>query len=156
MEGGLAGKARALVEAMFVDEPGCPDGPAAALKLASGIKRGSALLASLAGDAPGQLALLVGLEWLCDAQPPRLREAALGLKALYDADLVEEDIILAWAGRSDAAKALGVGAEGAGAVRKAVAPVVDWLREGEEGSSEGEGGSGGDDEDDDEEEGSDE
>ena len=156
VEGGLAGKARALVEAMFVDEPGLEEGgPAAGLKLPSGIKRGAGLLRGLAGDAPGQLALLVGLEWLCAAHPARLREAALGLKALYDEDLAEEDMLLAWAGRADAAKALGVGPDDAAAVRKAVAPVIEWLREGEEGSSEGEGGNG-DDDDEDDDEGSDE
>ena len=153
VEGGLAGKARALIEAMFVDEPGVEGGPASALKLASGIKRGAGFLRLLAADAPGQLALLVGLEWLCaSGAPARQKEAALALKALYDEDLAEEEIVLAWAGRPDAAKALGVDADGAKAVRRAVAPVVEWLKEGEEGSSEEEE----EDDDDDEEEESDE
>lgn len=137
VEGGLAGKARALVEAMFVDEPGVEDGPASQLKLPSGIKRGAGLLRVLAADAPGQLALLVALEWLAaEGAPARLREAALALKALYDEDLVDEEIILAWADREEAAKALGVDADGARGVRKAVAPVVEWLRENEEDSDE--------------------
>jgi len=136
VEGGLAGKARALVEAMFVDEEGAvDDGPAANLKLATGIKRGAGLLRVLAADAPGQLALLVALEWLCAAgAPARMKEAAFALKALYDEDLADEDIVLAWADRVDAAKALGVDAGGAKGVRQAVAPVVEWLREGEEDS----------------------
>lgn len=119
-----------------MDEPGAGDGPAAALKLGAGIKRGAPLLRALGGDAPGQLAVLVALEWLCASSAPRLREAPLALKALYDEDLVEEDIILAWAGRSDAAAALGVEPRDARAVRQAVAPVVEWLREGEEDSDE--------------------
>jgi translation initiation factor 5 len=122
---------------MFVDADGSPDGPAASLKLPTGLKRGAGLLRLLAGDAPGQLALLVALEWLCAEGPDagaRAKEAALALKTLYDEDLAEEDIILAWAGRADAAKALGVGPDGAASVRKAVAPVVEWLREGEEDS----------------------
>jgi hypothetical protein len=141
VEGGLAAKARALVEAMFVDEDGAPDGPAASLKLAAGIKRGAGLLRLVADGAPGQLAALVALEWLCAAGAPerRLKEAPLALKALYDADLADEEIVLAWHGRADAAKALGVDAAGAAAVRKAVQPVVDWLREGEEDSEEEEG-----------------
>lgn len=140
VEGGLAAKARALVEAMFVDEEGVEDGPAANLKLASGIKRGAPLLRLVAADAPGQLAVLVAFEWLCaaGAAERRGREAALALKALYDEDLAEEDIILAWHGRADAAKALGVDAAGAKAVRAAVQPVVEWLQEGEEDSDEDE------------------
>jgi hypothetical protein len=138
VEGGLAGKARALVEAMFVDEPGVEDGPAASLKLAAGIKRGKGLLRLVADGAPGQLAVLVALEWLCagGGAEGRVKEAALALKQLYDEDLADEDIILAWHGRVDAAKALGVGPEGARAVRAAVAPVVEWLQEGEEDSDE--------------------
>jgi translation initiation factor 5 len=63
--------------------------------------------------------------------PAKLPEAALALKALYDADLAEEDIILAWHARSDAAKLLDVPAADAAAVRKAVAAVVEWLQEAE-------------------------
>jgi hypothetical protein len=40
--------------------------------------------------------------------PERAREAPLALKALYDGDTVEEDIILAWHAKADAAK-VGVG-----------------------------------------------
>lgn len=36
--------------------------------------------------------------------PDKAREAPLALKALYDADVAEEDIILAWHERADAAK----------------------------------------------------
>lgn len=142
VEGGYAGKARALVEAMFVDPPGGEaDGRAAALKLPSGIKRGAGVVRALAADAPGQLALLVALEWLCSVSPARVKELAVALKVLYDEDLVEEDIILAWADRGDAAKVLGVPKDHADAARSAVAPVVEWLREGEgDGSDEGSGG----------------
>jgi translation initiation factor 5 len=153
VEGGLAGKARALIEAMFVDEDGVTDGAAAGLKLATGVKRGAGLLRLVAADAPGQLAVLVALEWLCAVGAPvRIKEAALALKALYDEDLADEDIVLAWADRADAAKALEVGAEGAKAVRRAVAPVVEWLREGEEDSGDESDGE----EEEEDEEGSDE
>lgn len=47
--------------------------------------------------------------------PDKVREAPLALKAIYDADLAEEDIILAWHARKDAAKVLGVPADGAAA-----------------------------------------
>jgi hypothetical protein len=41
--------------------------------------------------------------------PSKSKEAPLVLKALYDADVAEEDIILAWHDKQDAAK---VGDEG--------------------------------------------
>lgn len=58
----------------------------------------------------------------------RLKEAPYLLKQLYETDLVEEDVILAWAQKSDAGKLLGVPADGGKAVRKAVAQVVEWLQ----------------------------
>lgn len=76
--------------------------------------------------------------------PAKISEAAVALKAIYDAEIVEEEIILAWAARKDAAKVLGVPADGAAAVRKGVAPVVEWLHEAESDEE---------DEEDDEEEG---
>lgn len=51
------------------------------------------------------------------------------LKAMYDDDLAEDEIIVAWGGKADAAKGLGVPAAAAAAVRKAAAPVIDWLQE---------------------------
>lgn len=41
--------------------------------------------------------------------PDKAREAPLALKALYDADLADEDIILAWHEKEDAAKVSGRG-----------------------------------------------
>lgn len=39
--------------------------------------------------------------------PSKSKEAPLALKALYDADVTEEDIILAWHDKEDAAKVCG-------------------------------------------------
>lgn len=48
-------------------------------------------------DAAGQLGQLVAVEKLVGVTlPARVREAPLVIKALYDLDLVEEDLILAW------------------------------------------------------------
>ena len=48
-------------------------------------------------DAAGQLAQLVAVEHLVGvALPGRVKEAPLLLKALYDEDLAEEDLVMAW------------------------------------------------------------
>jgi translation initiation factor 5 len=153
VEGGVAAKARALYAALFTapaeaapadadasERPKSPDSPKqngdangnSGPKLAPSIAAAQELLSQLAHDAPGQLAQLVALEWLLAVGcPEKMREAPLALKAIYDADLAEEDIILAWHARKDAAKMLGVPADGAAAVRKGVQQVVDWLQEAE-------------------------
>lgn len=66
------------------------------------------------------------------ASPDRVKEVALVLKAMYDEDLAEDEIIVAWGSKADAAKGLGVTATAAAAVRKAAAPIIDWLQEEEE------------------------
>lgn len=64
--------------------------------------------------------------------PERTKETALVLKYLYENDLADDEVILAWAGKEDAAKGLGVPADAAKAVRKVAAPVVEWLQEDED------------------------
>ena len=56
----------------------------------------------------------------------------MALKAMYDDDLAEDEIIVAWGGKADAAKGLGVTPEAAAAVRKAAGPVIEWLQEDED------------------------
>lgn len=58
------------------------------------------------------------------------------LKAMYDNDVVAEEIILAWHGRPGTGKALGVLPADAEKVRKAAAPYVEWLEEEADESSE--------------------
>lgn len=70
-----------------------------------------------------------------ETAPKRAKETALVLKALYDADLADDDVIIAWAGKEDAAKILGVEAGASAAVRKAAQPFVDWLEEDDEEDS---------------------
>jgi translation initiation factor 5 len=175
VEGGNAGKARALYEALFLDVAGAAageNGPAeekkddAAASSAAGAGRLAADVARFApllraatralGGPAGALAQLVAFEHLLAVSAPeRMREAAAALKALHDEDVVaEEALVLAWADRQDAGAALGVPAEGAKSVRSAVSVVVEWLREAETSSESGSDDD--DDEDEDEEEESDE
>lgn len=76
---------------------------------------------------------VIALEYVCaTAAPDRLKELPLMLKAMYDEDLADDEIILAWAGKADAAKALGVDEAAAAAARAAAAPVIEWLEESED------------------------
>ena len=52
------------------------------------------------------------------------------LKALYDEDIVDEDLILAWADKPIAGKVLGIPAATAKAVREAASMFVEWLKVG--------------------------
>ena len=61
---------------------------------------------------------------------------ALVLKVLYDEDVVEEDIILAWHAKAGAGAVVGVAPAAGAAVREAAQPIVDWLREAESDDSE--------------------
>mmetsp|Transcript_8874 Transcript_8874/g.15368 ORF Transcript_8874/g.15368 Transcript_8874/m.15368 type:complete len:467 (-) Transcript_8874:612-2012(-) len=124
--GGLTGNMRLLYVALL---GATPEGA----KLSDSIKAHKAVLAALAKDQPSQLAQLIALEhYLAVASPDRAKEAPLALKALYDEDLVEEDIILAWAAKKDAAAILGLTAEATSGVRRAAAPFVEWLQEADE------------------------
>lgn len=73
--------------------------------------------------------------WLT-AGNPQLVQVALVLKVLYDEDVVEEDIILAWHAKSGAGAVVGVAPAAGAAVREAAKPIVDWLREAESDDSE--------------------
>ncbi|GLC41065.1 hypothetical protein PLESTB_000947300 [Pleodorina starrii] len=121
VEGGLAGKMRVLYEACV----GLGDS-----RMDQVLKARKNIFAQFAQDAQSQLAQLIALEYIfAVAAPGRLKEAAYALKMLYELDLVEEDVILAWAQKADAGKLLAVPADGGKAVRKAVEPVVEWLQQ---------------------------
>ena len=52
----------------------------------------------------------------------------MALKALYDEDIVEEDMIIAWYNKPTAGKVLGIPAAAAKAVREAATKFVEWLQ----------------------------
>ncbi len=60
-----------------------------------------------------------------------LLQVSLALKALYDDDIVVEQLIIAWYDKPSAGKVLGVPAPAAKAVRQAAAKFVEWLQEAE-------------------------
>lgn len=118
----LAGKVCILYDALLSTA-------GAGEKLSDIIKSYKPVLLALAQDAPGQLAQLIALEYfLAVRAPERCKETPLVLKIMYDEDLADEEVILAWDGKSDAAKIVGVAPNQAEPVRKAAAPFVEWLQ----------------------------
>lgn len=74
-------------------------------------------------------------------------QVAGALQVLYDEDIVDEALILAWFEKPTAGKILGVPTKAASDVRRAASPFIEWLRQADEGGDEDE-----DDDDDDEDE----
>jgi len=106
-------------------------------ELALNIKAHRDVLRLFAKDAPGQIAQLIALEnFLGVTNPGQIKSIPQVLTALYENDIVEDDIILAWHNHGGTAKSLGVLPADAEKVRKAAAPFVEWLEE--EGESESE------------------
>ena len=62
-------------------------------------------------------------------EPARQAEMPFILKFLYEEDLVEEDIILAWGDAPAIAKKHGVDRAAADAIRQQSQQVLDWLQE---------------------------
>lgn len=128
--GGPAQRMKALYEALFAD---LKEGERTSKVIVSR----AALLKPFVADAAGQLAQLVAAEHILGMYlSGRARETPLVLKAMYDEDLVEEDLIVAWYNKKDAGAVLGVSSEAGAAVRSAAKPFVEWLEEEEDGSSE--------------------
>jgi translation initiation factor 5 len=123
IEGGPAARMKVLYTALFGSVPDSE-------RVSSVLEDKEAYLTPHAGDPAGQLAQLVAMEHLLGVTlEGRAREAPLVLKALYDADLAEEDLIVAWFNKVDAGAVLGVPSEAAKAVRNAAKPFVEWLEE---------------------------
>lgn len=118
-------RAHVAVTALLSASPSAPPLKAQAVARAAALK-------GAAPDAAGAAALLAALEaWLAEAPPAVLKGTALALKALYDADVVDEPALVAWYDAPAAARKFGVSPDGAKAVRKAAHAFVDWLRNAE-------------------------
>nr|BAU61600.1 eukaryotic translation initiation factor 5 [Gonium pectorale] len=120
IDGGVAGKMRILYEAVLLSSDARMD---------TALKAHKNIFLQFAQDAQSQLAQLIAFEYVLAAvAPERVKEAPFVLKALYELDVLDDDVILAWAQKSDAGKILSVPVAGGKAVRKAVAQVVEWLQ----------------------------
>ncbi|GAB4844847.1 hypothetical protein Ancab_038238 [Ancistrocladus abbreviatus] len=88
-------------------------------------------LAAAAQDEGSQLLLLHSIEAFCGkARPEAVKEVALVLKALYDADVLEEEFILEWYKQGT------VGDNKSSLIWKNVRPFVEWLQSAESESEE--------------------
>ncbi|KAJ8530629.1 hypothetical protein K7X08_023510 [Anisodus acutangulus] len=87
-------------------------------------------LAAVAQDEESQLRLLRAIEEFCGkSNTAALKEVALVLKALYDADVLEEEYIVQWYNK-------GVAANKDSKIWKNVKPFVEWLQSAESESEE--------------------
>ncbi|KAK9713806.1 hypothetical protein RND81_06G052600 [Saponaria officinalis] len=96
------------------------------------VKKKNYLIAALAYADASQSVLLHGIESFCGvkASPDAVKEVALVLKNLYDADVLEEDAIVEWYEKGS------VGLNKGSALWKNVKPFVEWLQSAESESEE--------------------
>ncbi|GLU10709.1 hypothetical protein SLE2022_274950 [Rubroshorea leprosula] len=95
------------------------------------VKKKSYLAAALAQDEGSQLFLLKAIEAFCGkANSSALKEVALVLKALYDADVLEEEFIVQWYGEGLK------GSNKDSQIWKNTKPFIDWLQSAESESEE--------------------
>jgi len=91
------------------------------------------LLNSFVKNEKCQKAILGGIERLVDQNDKLLPKVAFILKAFYDEDIVEEDVLLAW---GEKASKKYVDKANSKEIRKQATPFLNWLKEAEEESSE--------------------
>lgn len=83
------------------------------------------------GGALSQTVLLHAIESFCGkSNPDALKEVALVLKALYDSDVLEEEVILEWYQKGSA------GGGKSSQIWKNIRPFVEWLQSAESESDE--------------------
>lgn len=103
------------------------------------------VLRALAASAIQQRHLIAAFEWLCGTRfPAKVKFFPILLKQLLDAELVEEDVFLAWAGdftRNEySAEASMVCVDTLEQLKASAQPFITWLMEAEEeGSGDEEG-----------------
>jgi translation initiation factor 5 len=94
------------------------------------LKRHAPVLVELADDPASQLAQLMAMESiLAQGSAKARKETPLALKFLYEEDIIDEEIIIGWHHKSNAASVLGVDATMACEIRKNADPIITWLEE---------------------------
>ncbi|KAK6128751.1 hypothetical protein DH2020_037506 [Rehmannia glutinosa] len=93
-------------------------------------KKKSYLAAAVAQDEDSQLLLLRAIEEFCKPNPYAVKEIALVLKALYDADVLEEENIVLWYQEGVA------GTNKGSSIWKNAKPFIEWLQSAESESEE--------------------
>lgn len=98
------------------------------------VKNKSDLLKNFAEEPKDQLAQLIGLEFVLSMMiSDRMKELPQILKVLYDEDIIDEDVIVAWYDRPSAGqKTLGISEEGGAEIRNVCKEFVEWIQEDEE------------------------
>ncbi|XP_004232011.1 eukaryotic translation initiation factor 5 [Solanum lycopersicum] len=95
------------------------------------MKKKGYLLAAVGKEDGSQLCLLRALEVFCGkSNPAAVKEVALVLKALYDADVLEEEFVVQWYQEGVA------GVQKDSKIWKNVKPFIDWLQSAESESEE--------------------
>ncbi|KAG5623682.1 hypothetical protein H5410_008900 [Solanum commersonii] len=95
------------------------------------MKKKGYVLAAVGQEDGSQLLLLRALEEFCGtSNPAAVKEVALVLKALYDADVLEEEFIVQWYQEGVA------GVKKDSKIWKNVKPFIDWLQSAESESEE--------------------
>jgi translation initiation factor 5 len=90
-----------------------------------------------ASDAAGQLSQLVAFEYLVGVElKDHIREVPRVLKVMYDADLAEEDVMIAWYEKGNAGAVLDVPPSVGKTIREAAQPFIAWLEEADDDEEE--------------------
>jgi len=106
------------------------------------IEKHGAVLSHMAKSVDTQRHVIASFEWFCGAHKPALASKfPLVLKALYDEEIVEEEVFFSWSAdyaKNDySADDSLIGIDALEDLKAASQPFITWLREaGEEGESE--------------------
>lgn len=125
LPGNLTNKMNILYDVLFGDL-GKDD------RLSNAFEQRSGILQKFAETPPHQLAQMIAFEVLISKKlKSKIREVPLVLKMMFEEDIIDEAIIIAWYEKTSAAAVMGVTPEDATAIRDAGQPVVQWLEEAE-------------------------
>jgi hypothetical protein len=121
VEGGAVGKMKLFYAALLGGHEG---------RLVDRMQARDKYILSLKRDDKSQAAQLIALEhYLTQVEAERMSEMPFVLKYLFEEDLIEEDIIVAWGDAPAIAKKHGVDKVSAQQIRELSQKVLEWLQE---------------------------